>query len=974
MQIWRIRQFGAVSVEGPGFESGKPVNFGTQRAAKILILLSLEPSGRMLRADLADALWPDDFYDATRLRLRKELSRLRQSLSPTGEAIVSEGESIVLDRTKFVTDLDILRRTVAATAHFAEGESKLLEAIAASEGKFLPGWDDPWAVAERSLADSLKSRVVVMLGGHLLALNTPSGALEVVREAILANPCDEAARMIAVRAYFAMGSPTAAVGEFQQMKRAMRDRNLVPSSNAESLLQRIQTGETDAPKKSGGFPPLAAPLDRFFGREQELSALTSALSANGTDRLVTLVGTGGIGKTRLASEAALKLRDSYLGNVAFVSLAGSSSPRAAAATLLSHLGWQGTATADPAQVVAASLPEGPCLIVLDNLEHLMPGAAELVRQVLEACSSLKILATSRRSLRLGGEKIFTLGPLGAATEMLCDLANAGRPGQEDDPDLAELAERLDRIPLALRLVAPRLRVLDAKSVLARLGDRFALLQSDSADLPTRHRSLRAALDGSFDALDEHERNALIHVAPFRGGWSLAHLDRILPGEDGLTLMESLIDASLVSVERQPAGVRFTMLETIREYAIEHDALGEARRRFAKAIADELWEFLPELLSPRNLDLMQVMDVEADNLHVAAETAIQEDPVTADRILSRLWSYDTIRGRHRDMVNLYVEFEEAHPTAPANPDREFGHAMSLLGMNRIEDASSHFTRAQAEYEARNEVAYAALSEFTRLSVARRLGLKTLEETRERFKEIAPSVQGSRLVLARFAGVEGDLSYYSRHLDIAGEQFDLMQSIAHEGGDQVVEIVAVLMRSFVSLDQGKPEEAQASLLQVEPFATKLGDPERLGLLQELLGRSSMVLKEYERALGHFHNSREYWSRQRNGYQIADQDNSIARALTGLGRFEEAVAFALAAFDGWKSANDLGGVSVSLHSLCRIRLSQGRQEDAADCFLAARTLAETHNSEFVQNEVALVADLASKISLEGRATGDIRTLFKP
>ncbi len=978
---WRVRQFGAVTIEGPGFEAGGVSPFETQRSAKILTLLCLVRNGQMRREDLADALWPDDYYDATRLRLRKELSRLRQALGPAAAALVSEGESIGLDRAVIETDLEILKRA----AGFASDDPRRVAALQAATdiaaGSFLPGWDDPWVVAERNVAEGLKCRVLIGLGELLLAKGEPEAALNAVRPAIDRDPCHEGARMVAIQAHAALGSLSAAVGEFQQMKRLMRERHdQVPSEDAEALIVKVQqvaavpastTSVVDAPQ----LPPLPEPLDRFFGRTAEMAHLAEALGPTSPGRLLTLTGTGGIGKSRLALEFARAQRAGFGGNVAFISLAESASPEAAADTLLAHLGWQGAAAADPIAVVASSLPKGPCLLVMDNLEHLIPQAAGLIKRLLEASSSLRVLVTSRQPLRIAGESVVALGPLGdAAAEMLADLGRAIRPGVENDPDLAELARRLDGIPLALRLAATRLRVLGPAALLARLGDRFRLLQGDAPDLPQRHRSLRAALDGSFEALEPREQKILLCMSPFRGGWTLAHLERVLPEYDGLEAMETLVDASLVQLDDRGPSVRFGMLATVREYL--YGRIGDAAEGFVRTIARELKDRLPDLLSARTLEMLHSLDEEADNLHSALESAIETDAVAGAELLSRLWFYDSIRGRQREFERLFREFSAAHPAAVLSSTALFGIGSILASLERSEEAVEYFGKAQVSFLEHGDPLRAVLAEAAVVASRRRIFPGTLDEALARFDVLVAQVRkeaspNGEATLSRLLQYQGSHFFYAGRLTEAAAALEEAHRISEKLGDDVGIIASLQVRAYVSLDLGLPELAKRECDAIEAKMIELGDPLRVSHHEEILGRIAMQLGDPTLALAHFVSARNGWARLGNRYQWADQENSIARALIALGRWPEAFKPAQAAFDHWKACDDLGGVAVSLHTLAAIRLASGEPSDAQKAMSAAQALTQDRSLEFVRSENEFVESLG--LLTEAQRVDQLESLFR-
>ncbi len=972
---WRIRQFGRVALEGPGFEEAGAA-FATQRSAKILALLALVRNGRMRRDDLADTLWPGDYYDATRLRLRKELSRLRQAMGPAAEALQGDSETVVLDRAAFDTDVEILRRTMALREDDPRRGMRLKEAAEICVGPFLPEWEDPWAVAERHAAENLRSRVLVAHGENLFAQGDAEAALAAVRPAIESDPCGEAARMVAIRAHAKLGSLTAALAEFQGMKRSMRDRNEgVPSADAETLLDQIQKGDAVLEERTAAarLPALIPALDRFFGRKEEMATIVGLLSPTSSDRLVSLVGTGGMGKSRLANEAAFALREAYDGNVAFVSLVESPSADTAAATLLARLGWQGAAGADPAAVVAATLPAGPCLFVLDNLEHLLPDGAKLVERLLLTCPSLRVLATSRQSLHLAGERIVQLGPLDEAAEMMGDLAKAMRPDLADDPDLAEIARRLDGIPLALRLAAPRLRALGPKALLARLDDRFRLLQGGAPGLPERHRSLRAALDGSFEALGEREHRALVRMAPFRGGWNLAHLESALPDDDGLAAMEALVDASLIAADDRGTSVRFTMLETVREYVADRDGAEDAERAFVVTMAEELRRWLPRPLAPRTWAVLEGLDAEADNLHVAAEVAIRVDPDTADDMLGRLWAYDIVRARQRDLQRLHNELTLAWPGRRMSAWAEYGRAAATFGAQWLQETAAAGQRAEQAFLETGEMGPAAVAAGHVLVAHRRLRIHTPGQSADLHPALAQRAANEPEALARIMLFQGDANYYAKRLSTAADCLDRAIQMSHESGDEVIWISAVHQRAVVALDLGEFEVAGRLLSDVAEDVIRLGDPIRLANQDELSGMAACGLGDDVGALSCFRRCAEIWRRLGNLFQVAELANTSARALSRLGRPTEARVAAYEAFQIHRDAGQLVGVASALGTLAEALLAGGESERAAAAFGAARQMEREQGLEFAQAEETYVRALAARLPEQSEQVArDLDSLF--
>jgi predicted ATPase len=347
-------------------------------------------------------------------------------------------------------------------------------------------------------------------------------------------------------------------------------------------IRLFQLGEVD-------FPPLRSliqaqlpiALEPLVGRKRELTELVRLFDRNGA-RLVTLTGPGGIGKTRLALAVAADLVKSFEDRVTLVELASVNDPDHVLPAVAEAVGVQGE--------LEAHFGSREHLLVLDNLEQVVAVAPRLSR-LLAACSGLRMLATSREALRITGEREVALGPLpeAPAVELFRRRAEATRPGFAGDYALlAEICRRVDSLPLGIELAAARVKVLPPAELLARLEQRLPLLTTRARDLPERQRTLRAAIEWSYDLLSEEERGLFGRLSVFAGGWTLSAAEEIC--EADLDLLESLVDKSLVRRD----GARFTMLETIREYAAERlaesgeeDALRRRHAVYFVAVAEQV---------------------------------------------------------------------------------------------------------------------------------------------------------------------------------------------------------------------------------------------------------------------------------------------------------------------------------------------------------------------------------------------------
>jgi predicted ATPase/DNA-binding XRE family transcriptional regulator len=371
----------------------------------------------------------------------------------------------------------------------------------------------------------------------------------------------------------------------------------VPPHERASFLRFARLGKT--PAVSGAPPPvwrprpngttLPTPASPFFGRSRELETAGTLLKDRQT-HLLTLLGVGGIGKTRLALELAGSIADRYPDGVFFVDLAPFAHPAYITAAIAHALGIRATETLHDS--LLSFLRGKRLLILLDNFEQLVR-AAPLLAEILKANRRVKLIVTSRQPLHLPQEKVLDVPPLDTpepkrlptlsalaaypAISLFVAHARAARPDfyltKENARDVAQICRQLEGIPLALELAAARIKYLPLKQLASLLDQRFRLLRTDSEELPPRHRTLAATIDWSYDLLTLPERESFRRLAAFSGGWSLRAAERVCAGatldaSDVLHTLTQLADKSLIQVRPGEDEARFSMLETLREYAWE----------------------------------------------------------------------------------------------------------------------------------------------------------------------------------------------------------------------------------------------------------------------------------------------------------------------------------------------------------------------------------------------------------------------
>ncbi|GAA4796474.1 ATP-binding protein [Streptomyces ziwulingensis] len=460
-----------------------------------------------------------------------------------------------------------------------------------------------------------------------------------------ALPWDEEVLAELLRCEAAGAGRAAALTRYEEYRRGLRD---TLGTDPGSALRRVHREllSADRPRVRHGLPHDPNPL---LGRDADIAAVAGLL---GEGRVVSVVGPGGLGKTRLA-HAVGRAADQPV--VYFVALAGVTADEDVADEVASAVG-AGEARfgggADRAGAIAAALGAGPALLVLDNCEHVVRGAADLVQALVARSRELRVLATGRGPLGLSSESVYALPQLSLATsvELFEQRARAARPGVAlDAGTVAGICRHLDGLPLAVELAAARVRVLSVADLAARLRDRFALLAGGARDAPERHRTLRAVVEWSWNLLESDGRAALRALSVFPGGFTQESAGYVLGAAgDPLGLLERLAGQSLVTVDEGPSGVRFGMLETLREFGAARRAeAGEDEvvtgrflawaRDFGRARHDMLFHRDP-------MPSWAGVRAEQDNLVLALRHALarSDGPATAavTAVLSSLWATDT----------------------------------------------------------------------------------------------------------------------------------------------------------------------------------------------------------------------------------------------------------------------------------------------------------------------------------------------
>ncbi|WP_106397011.1 BTAD domain-containing putative transcriptional regulator [Actinocorallia populi] len=658
-------RFGVLGPLAVWTADGGPVPVPGLKVRALLAVLLLH-EGRSVSADrLIDDLWGDDPPRRNPAgALSAKVSQLRRALEdaePGARGLVvfqPGGYRLALDDGA----LDVLRfqRLLAGAAEAgtsAEKAALLADALALWRGRaFADFADEPFAQAAAARLEEQRLTAWEDAAEARLALGEHTALVGELGALLAAHPLRERLRAAHMRALYASGRQSEALASYEESRKLLADElGLDPGTVLTDLHRAVLRQDPSLAAPAPRASNLPAARTELIGRDGAVAELCSLLDAG---RLVTLTGPGGVGKTRLGLETAARVMGGFRDGVRLVELAGTG-PEAVADTVLAALDVRESEPADPVSLL------GPreLLLVLDNCEHVVEAAADLVDELLRGAPGLRVLATSREPLALDGEHVWNVPPLevpqrdaapeevrgSGAVRLFAARAAASSPGFTLDGENAEavalLCRRLDGIPLALELAATRVRTLGLRGVVSRLDDRFRLLSTGYRGAPPRQRTLLAMIDWSWELLTAPERTVLRRLSASADGWTPEAAEDVCaePGLDVPELLARLVDRSLVVLSETSEGPRYGLLESVAAYCA--DKLAEAgetepirlrHRAYYLAFVERA-----ELCGPEQRRWLILLDAEAANLRAALEGAPGPERL---RLACALAWYWFLRGR------------------------------------------------------------------------------------------------------------------------------------------------------------------------------------------------------------------------------------------------------------------------------------------------------------------------------------------
>ena len=658
-----VRLFGAPRVT----LHDAPIETARRKTLALLIYLACNSNQRLTRESLAALFWAEQSQERAFANLRHALWEINQALGDgwldsDRDEIRLTGE-IDLDVTRFHS---LINASSSPTTDSASRFISLAQAASLYTDHFLAGFTlkdapafDDWAFFQ---ADSLRRELATALetlSRGYCDSNRASEAIPFARRWLALDTLNESAHRQLMIAYELAGEHASALRQYQQCEATLqKELGVEPEAETKLLYEKIRAGGLQAKPSARNNLPSA--VTSFIGRENEAERVRSELAQN---RLVTLTGSGGVGKTRLAIEAARGLLAQFSQGVWLVELASIAEadliPRAVAGALeVEH---------NDSDTLLGFLRDRAALILLDNCEHLIDGAAKFAARLLASCPNVRVLATSRESLGIEGELALRVPSLETtdAARLFAERARLVQPSFVLDASnasmIAEICSRLDGIPLAVELAASRVKMSSLEQISARLDNAIALLTGGSRAALPRQQTLRAAIDWSYNLLPDTEQSLFRRLSVFTGGWTLDAAESICcengePKENVLDWLTQLANKSLINVERDTISLlpRYFMLETIRQYAQEKlKTLNEdehAREAHARWCIKFTERAEPNLRKHGQVEWLAKLDADHDNFRAALDWSLKNHKAeTAMRLAGALSEFWKMRAYAREGI-------------------------------------------------------------------------------------------------------------------------------------------------------------------------------------------------------------------------------------------------------------------------------------------------------------------------------------
>ncbi len=883
-----------------------PIVVASRPAQSLFAFFLLNPGVEHRREKLAGLLWPDATEQNARSNLRHALWQLRAAIEVKRSRRVTQPYLLVDDisiawntKSEYWLDASAILAGVSENA----SSDEQINALGQYRGELLPGFYDDWAVLERERLRSVYERKMTRLLDRLQEERRWTTVIEVADHWIALGLVPEAAYRATMIAYSQLGDRSKVAGTWQRLVESLRkDLGVEPSEHSRLVFEELKTGgpatglsipAAGKPAVQSATPPNNLPisLTSFIGREREMAEVKNLLS---TTRLLTLIGPGGIGKTRLSLEVGTGVLERFADGVWLIELAPLTDPELLAPTVAAALGVHEKPTRSIDQVLLEYLKQKRVLLILDNCEHMIDACARLAAAWLRQTSHLKILVTSRQALNVSGEIVWQVPTLSLpdsaqaaedparseAVRLFIERARFALPSftvtDATIGQVAQISRHLDGLALAIELAASRVDLLSLEEINRGMENRLQLLtDGNRAELP-RHQTLRACLDWSWDLFSEEERILFRRLAVFAGPWTREDAEQVCADErlvrdQLLDLLASLVRKSAVTVQTREAVSRYRLLETIRLYAYERLRQAGEAEKISNQHRDWFLHLVEglELQARQNkpaTDWMARLTPELDNLRAALEWCQKseggaEKGLRLSGALGPFWEKQNILREGREWLEKFLD--------------------------RSKDSSDALARARSLYAS-----------------------------------------------GRLAYLQGDhahaIAFFEQGLEIEPPDPRLLAQIHSNLGE-----------AFYRLLDYQP--AAKHLRRAIELGERIQDPVGVAYAQMQLGNVYHETGDHERAVANFNGSLQ-------AFRKADQQSYIAAALSNLARvhqdraeYEPAIEGYLEAIQLYENLDNRYGLCIAYDNLSVVYIDLGNYNEAMVYLDKDIQIAETMGNDF-------------------------------
>jgi predicted ATPase/class 3 adenylate cyclase len=692
-----------------------------------------------------------------------------------------------------------------------------------------------------------------------------------------------------------------------------RLKDLVRPEHIYQLNQSGLPSDFPALESLDAFPNnLPVQLTTFIGREHEIEEAKVRLKSA---RLLTLIGPGGTGKTRLSLQLAADLLPSYADGVWVAELAPLADPALVVQTVASVFGLHEQQGMALDELLTDFLRAKELLLVVDNCEHLVEACAQLVEHLLHACPNLKIIASSREALGIAGETVFRVPSLSLpadaeasleslahseSVQLFVERAAAANPKfaltNQNAAAIAKICRRLDGIPLALELAAARVTVFSAEQVASRLDDRFRLLTGGSRTALPRQQTLRALIDWSYDLLSEKERSLFRRFSVFAGGCTFESAEAICSQMDVLNLLTQLVNKSLVTVEEGTGEPRYRLLETIRQYA--RDKLLEMGE--SETARDAHFEFFvsliraaePKLETSEALGWIERLDAEYDNIRAALDWGLENHIEVMLQVIPSLVRFLMRRGHEeegRHIIKAALARAGELPTPESDAGLEWIRLLgaawqseAMLAYSQGDNARAIQSAVQAADMARKVGDKRSLAIVLGFQASAAMFVGGNEETEALLEEALTAARdsGDDLALGLPLGVLGQaMAMRDPSSVVASEYTERGAALLEKSGDRWAAVMGLLGMAMAAKYRGDYEDARRRFTPMAPLFHDLGDRHRSNMVKSELAHIDRYEGHLPQAEAAYRDTILEWKRLGHRAAIAHQLESFASIALAL-----------------------------------------------------------------------------------------------